>query len=76
MDYAKGKEAYGWHISDLVIYDEPKNLNDFHKVCEYKEKYGKTRCKRCGWLDFQEHCNNIYLNFNRPPQSWCYAEVR
>jgi predicted transcriptional regulator len=24
-----GKEGYGWHISDLVIYDEPKYIGDF-----------------------------------------------
>ena len=23
------KEGYGWHISDLVIYDEPKELSEF-----------------------------------------------
>lgn len=28
-DYGKGKPLFGWHISDLVIYDEPKGLNDF-----------------------------------------------
>lgn len=30
MDYADGKPVYGWHISDLVIYDEPKRLSDFY----------------------------------------------
>lgn len=28
-DYCKGKTAYGWHISDLVIYDKPKELSEF-----------------------------------------------
>lgn len=27
--YAKGKTLYGWHISDLKIYDEPKGLGEF-----------------------------------------------
>ena len=27
--YGKSKALYGWHISDLVIYDEPKQLSDF-----------------------------------------------
>ena len=26
-----GKTGYGWHISDLVIYDEPKPLSEFTK---------------------------------------------
>lgn len=27
--YLGGKIGYGWHISDLVIYDEPKTLDHF-----------------------------------------------
>lgn len=29
FDYAKGKPVYCWHISDLIIYDKPKDLSDF-----------------------------------------------
>ena len=29
MDYANDKPVYGWHISDLVIYDEPRELSEF-----------------------------------------------
>lgn len=28
--YCLNNEIYGWHISDLVIYDKPKELSDFH----------------------------------------------
>lgn len=27
--YSKGKVIYGWHISELKIYDKPKYLNEF-----------------------------------------------
>lgn len=30
--YAKGKTLYGWHISDLKIYDKPKELSEFKKL--------------------------------------------
>lgn len=30
MDYADEKPVFGWHISDLVIYDKPKSLRDFY----------------------------------------------
>ena len=30
--YAKGKTLYGWHISDLKIYDKPRVLSEFGKV--------------------------------------------
>ena len=29
--YGGNKPLYGWHISDLVIYDEPRELTDFRK---------------------------------------------
>ena len=29
-DYGKGKTLYGWHISDLKIYDTPLTLDDFY----------------------------------------------
>lgn len=32
------KKGYGWHISDLVIYDKPKELSEF-QLAEYK--YGR-----------------------------------
>ena len=28
--YGNGKPLYGWHISDLKIYDKPKEVGDFH----------------------------------------------
>mgnify|MGYP003571301963 CR=1 FL=1 len=40
MDYANGKKAYGWHISDLVIYDKPKELCEFFTV-------DKATVKKC-----------------------------
>lgn len=31
-DYGKGKTLYGWHITDLKIYDKPRALREFGKV--------------------------------------------
>lgn len=31
MDYADGKNVYGWRISDLVIYDKPKELSELSR---------------------------------------------
>lgn len=33
MDYGKGVNLYAWHISDLNIYDKPKELKEFKKAC-------------------------------------------
>lgn len=32
IHYGKGETLYGWHISDLKIYDKPRNLSEFGKV--------------------------------------------
>ena len=31
--YTGGRCAYGWHISNLIIYDHPKELSQFEKPC-------------------------------------------
>lgn len=43
--YAKGKTLYGWHISNLKIYDKPRELSEFEVVdkkaisqCENREQ--------------------------------------
>lgn len=86
-DYGKGKPIYGWHISDLKIYDEPKQISDFLKPCPDPYQYC-TICKHCvqiippdeeeyafyhgGHYDYcEEHCTNILRN---PPKGWCYVK--
>lgn len=66
MGYANGGKLYYWHISNLVIYDKPRELNEFFKACE---KPKGTDCSVC--IDRRENkCKAII----RPPQSWCYVE--
>ena len=61
--------GYGWHISDLVIYDEPKELSDFVKPCNHYND-----CCTCDRYDYIGH--KCYNEITRPPQSWCYVEER
>ena len=35
QEYGKGKTLYGWHISDLKVYGEPKELSEFYKPFKY-----------------------------------------
>ena len=37
-DYGNGATLYGWHISDLRIYDTPRDLSEFTGFC--KTKFG------------------------------------
>ena len=76
MDYiGNGKDGFGLHISDLVIYDRPKELSKFVRRCK---AYGKDtgRCWDCSKSVGDEHdCGaNGILEMIRPPQSWCYVE--
>lgn len=70
-DYGKGKTLYGWHISDLKIYDRPKELSEFYtkKKCNSCKKsgYESTACM------YDEDCK-VSMSITRPPQSWCYVE--
>ena len=77
-DYGKGATLYGWHISKLEIYDQPKELNEFWLPPElYCEK------ERCGGCPYDQVADvNGEYSFDcewkrpltRPPQSWCYVE--
>ena len=58
-------EKYGWHISDLKIYDKPKELKEFRQ-CHKCEHY--FHCKAGEYS-----CDGVY-KLTRLPQSWCYVE--
>lgn len=63
-----GKTGYGWHISDLRIYDTPRDLGEFQRAtdpcdsCHAEYTWECTDCKKWGG------------DIKRPPQSWCYVE--
>lgn len=65
-EYLQSKVGYGWHISNLKIYDTPKELSKFprpfenciDKVCD---EFGCASCENGGHI-------------KRPPQGWCYVE--
>lgn len=79
VSYFGNKDGYGWHISNLKIYDEPKELSDFyvHKYdsidycdgCVHHEcPVTEYPCCECS----KDERNRAYLY--SPPQSWCYVE--
>ncbi len=69
-DYGKGATLYGWHISDLLIYDELRELTEFRRPCP-----NDLYCESCAMYSNNNGiCNNGALLLRRPPQSWCYVE--
>lgn len=61
--------GYAWHISDLVIYDKPKELSEFVKAKIICYGHEVIDCYGCSAL---KTCKNRCLQ--RPPQSWQYVE--
>lgn len=46
IKYANGKAVCSWHISNLVIYDKPKELDEFTRLRETKFGYEPVEIKR------------------------------
>ena len=81
--YLQGRNGYGWHITELKIYDVPRPIRDFMCPCakRYADADGKWHCKNA---DKMKNKNGSFENdgcictdldrLSRPPQSWCYVE--
>lgn len=74
IHYGKGEPLYGLHISDLKIYDKPKELSEFKRpldmpTCGYS-CCGSYETPLCAWLN--KNCEKRIIT--RAPQSWCYVE--
>lgn len=74
----KNDFGYGWHISNLIIYDKPKELSKFYVYCHRCDER-PISCK----FAYEESNENGYYSecmcdskrpIERPPQSWCYVE--
>ena len=64
-------QGYGWHISDLRIYDQPREFTEFRQSCP-----NDLYCEDCAMYSNNNGiCNNGALPLRRPPQSWCYVEA-
>ena len=67
--YLKGKKGYAIHISDLEIFDRPRELCEFHTNIK-KEPPEELLCPECGKpMEYYE-----YKYLTKAPQSWCYVE--
>lgn len=69
IEYGKGRPLYGWHISDLKIYDNPKKLSEFYIPCK------KPSCRE---YDAEREYDVCAVGrrkpITRPPQSYMFVE--
>lgn len=70
-NYGKSETLYGLQISELKIYDQPKELSKFGEPCELFEDRVCGLRTICG--EQKGVCDGI-RRLTRPPQSWCYVE--
>jgi len=64
----QAKAGYGWHISNLKLYDPLKELSEFKGLCKVE-----SDCCACPHYNYNKmDCDGRTIK--RPPQSWCYVE--
>ena len=87
-NYVGIKNRYGWHISELKIYDKPKDLgafistvrckkfDDYMVECDYncKSYHAYSYQTACGMEDESECMSKGHKPITRAPRSWCYVE--
>ena len=73
FEYLKYEKGYAWHISNLVIFDKPKELGEF-------KHYNKPNCDSCPFqhsalceYHIEVECDDIPLT--KAPQSYQFIEV-
>lgn len=68
------KDVTEMKISDLVIYDTPKELSEFARPnkCPYNNRGNCTYDYHCFRAGQTERCGDYV---EKPPQNWCYVEV-
>lgn len=80
--YLQGRNGYCWHISDLNVYDKPRDLDEFSRFGFFG--MGRSNCVCGNWRcenyePSEDHmipptCKIDGCSICRPPQSWCYVE--
>ena len=74
INYIKFGEGYAWHISNLVIFDKPKELSEFYTLkcnqwkvpCNIKDVFGVEDC-----YDLCKMCKPL----TKAPQSFMFVDI-
>lgn len=82
IKYSDGykKDIYALHITDLKIYDKPKELKEFYIPCHglyslYCAKCKYYKCQSIHDLCFYECSCDEKKPITAPPQNYVYVEV-
>ena len=68
-DYLHAQKGYGWHISNLKIYDTPRELSEFRRATDPCDSCPAEYTWEC------TDCKKLSGDIKHAPQSWCYVEA-
>nr|DAU34897.1 MAG TPA: hypothetical protein [Caudoviricetes sp.] len=68
-NYLGENVGYGWHISNLKIYDTPRELSEFRRATDPCDSCPAEYTWEC------TGCEKLSGDIKRAPQSWCYVEA-
>ena len=82
LDYMGGqfnRETYFWHVTDLKIYDKPKELGEFRTPFPFSKyclncEINENRTIKAFNTEYCSACSCFKDNLTRPPQSWMFVE--
>lgn len=70
-------DGYAWYISNLEIFDKPKELSEFKSSVWLRNEYISPNpvCDMCKFPNCKK-CERHYclVPLTKAPQSWCYVE--
>lgn len=73
--YGGLKTLYGWHITEPTLFENPRELGEFRKPCDFT--YDCLVCQRAVYKQLaagEMIFNGCKDKITRPPQSWYYVE--
>lgn len=73
--YGGNKPLYGWHITEPTLFENPRELGEFRKPCDFT--YDCLVCQRAVYKQLaagEMIFNGCKDKITRPPQSWYYVE--
>jgi len=78
FEYVGNKTSYFWHISNLVMYDKPKELREFEVLCgAFNDNHLSDKCYKCDYYETIAGLTGCLCCGCKPvakaPQSWCYV---
>ena len=77
LEYCSGSDMYGWHITDLKIYDKPRELGEITTYTT-RRRYTTKKAKEFTGdginIEKLMHGNRVEARIiTKPPQSWQYV---